>query len=106
MADLIDVIDAAAARLLVMAGFGAKMEGSTAPTLPEQVKAFEAAVEWAKIRNELRPPEKGKSQFDGIREQFGAAVKRRGRPASAESGPANGSAIAVEPAVATDLFDS
>lgn len=92
-ADLIDAIDAAAARLLEMGGFGVKSaDGLTKATLPEQVKAFEAVVEWAKTRKDLRPPEKAKAKFDGIRTGFNSSSrKRRGGRApveiEAEPGP-------------------
>jgi hypothetical protein len=87
--DLLDVIDSAAARLLAMAGFGATTGAElTKATLPEQVKAFEAVVAWAKTRKELRPPERVKAKFDGIRSQFnGSPNKRRRSPAAPEAEP-------------------
>jgi hypothetical protein len=111
MADdaLIETIDSAAARLLEMAGFGVTVEGAepSKATLPEQVKAFEAVVEWAKTRPTIRSAEKGKSKFDGIREQFSATRKRRGSSsiAAVEDNPA------VDPpepvaAPAANLFDA
>lgn len=105
MADLIDTIDGAAARLLEMAGFGATVASAplTEASLTERVKAFEAAVEWAKTRNDLRPPDKGKSKFDGIREQFSQTDKRRRRPAAPENSPTE--PAAPEP-VSADLFES
>ena len=92
--DLLDALDIAAAHLLEKAGVGATVEGETtakeAP-LTEQVKAFEAVVDWAKTRKDLRPPKKEESRFDGIKRQFNGAAPERGR-----SGPkkkANGSAV-------------
>lgn len=98
--DLIETIDLAAARLLDMAGFGATT-ASEAPkqSLPEQVKAFDAVVEWAKTRKDLRPPEKGKPKFDGIRSSFNSATrKRRGSDAPSEDSPPD-AIVSDEPAV-------
>jgi hypothetical protein len=80
--DLLDALDIAAAHLLEKAGVGATMENGTiakeAP-LTEQVKAFEAVVDWAKTRKDLRPPKKEESRFDGIKRQFnGTAIERGG----------------------------
>lgn len=92
--DLLDALDIAAAHLLEKAGVGATVEGGTAAKeapLTEQVKAFEAVVDWAKTRKDLRPPKKEESRFDGIKRQFNGAAPERGR-----SGPkkkANGSAV-------------
>lgn len=121
--DLIDSIDSAAARLLEMAGFGAKTDEAAVSLAivltSEQVRAFDAVVEWAKIRKDLRPPEKGKSRFDGIRSSFnGQTRKRRGSPISPEAEPDPAEPVGivgddVEPAVnsvdtgiAVDLFDA
>ena len=92
--DLLDALDIAAAHLLEKAGVGATVEGGIAAKeapLTEQVKAFEAVVDWAKTRKDLRPPKKEESRFDGIKRQFNGAAPERGR-----SGPkkkANGSAV-------------
>jgi hypothetical protein len=119
---LTDVIDSAAAKLLEMAGFGAKVEGE-APvqaTLPERVKAFEAAVEWAKVRGEM-PQAKEPSKFERIQRDFRSPNKRRGRPAEAEAGEVGGgvdgtsgvesgsSDASVDPSLngaVTSIFDS
>lgn len=86
---LIETIDAAAERLLAMAGFGDKVEGAEPPpdvTLPEAVKAFDAVVEWAKIRQELQGAAPQRAKFDGIREKFERATgKRRGSRREAET---------------------
>jgi hypothetical protein len=119
-ADLIDAIDSAAARLLEMGGFGVKNplraeDGIVKATLPEQVKAFEAVVEWAKTRRDLRPPEKAKAKFDGIRSGFNSSSrKRRGSraPAEAEAEPgspepesaADAGTAPDEPAPGADIF--
>ena len=116
-ADLIDAIDSAAARLLEMGGFSVKSaDGLTKATLPEQVKAFEAVVEWAKTRKDLRPPEKAKAKFDGIRSGFNSSSrKRRGSraPDAAEAEPgspepesaaADTGTAPGEPAPGADIF--
>lgn len=112
---LTDVLDSAAAKLLEMADLGAKVDGA-APvqaTLPERVKAFEAAVEWAKVRGEM-PQAKEPSKFDRIHDQFRASPKRRGRPAEAPQAEAGGAVESdaapvlngSDHSVADDLFNS
>ena len=94
--DLLDALDIAAAHLLEKAGVGATVEGGIAAKeapLTEQVKAFEAVVDWAKTRKDLRPPKKEESRFDGLKRQFNGAAPERGR-----SGPkkkANGGSVSV-----------
>lgn len=61
--DLIGKINEAAGKLLESLA-----PGGTVST--EQVKAFEAVVEWAKLRKELQPPEKQEAKFDAIRRDF------------------------------------
>ena len=79
--DLLDALDIAAAHLLEKAGVGATMDDGNpmkeAP-LTEQVKAFEAVVDWAKTRKDLRPPQKEESRFDGIKRQFNGTAAERG----------------------------
>lgn len=80
--DFIAALDEAAKVLLSKAGVSAKVEGGApAPvcTLAEQVKAFEAVVDWAKTRRDLKPPEKAKSAFDDIRNQFAGTAPVSGR---------------------------
>ena len=104
---LLDTIDEAAASLLAAAGFGAKVADVETPKveLSDRVKAFQAVVDWAKTRNVLKPPDRGTTKFDAIRDQFRQTPKRRGRAAAVESGadaapaePANGTAV--------DIFDA
>jgi len=80
--DLLDTLDRAAALLLEKAEIGDTMSGekpTVATTLTEQVKAFEAVVDWAKTRKDLKPPQKEESRFDGIKREFnGAAASNRG----------------------------
>lgn len=104
--ELLDTIDAAAASLLDAAGFGAKVEGAepTKVELSDRVKAFQAVVDWAKTRNVLKPPERGKTKFDDIKRQFSETPKRRGRRPEAESS-SEPAAIAEHPNGA-DLFDA
>jgi hypothetical protein len=112
MADfkLIEAIDQAAERLLDMAGFGAKVSAEPVKaTLPEQVKAFEAAVEWAKTRNDLAPPDRKESKFDGIRNDFNKTGKRRRGVATTpvEAEPRVDAAESEPPAdTEPDLFDA
>lgn len=84
-------LDKAATRLLSLAAGDQPPEGvSNAFTLAEQVKAFEAAMEWAKLRRDLYPPDKPKAKFDGIRAAFNGdkASGRRSGAAKAKAGPA------------------
>ena len=109
--ELLDTIDAAAASLLDAAGFSAKVEGVEPPKvdLPDRVKAFQAVVDWAKTRNALKPPERGKTQFDAIRDKFRETPKRRGRRSEAESSsepPAGTPGLDPGAANGTDLFDA
>lgn len=107
MSDLLETIDEAAASLLDAAGFGAKVEGAepTKVELSDRVKAFQAVVDWAKTRNVLKPPERGKTKFDDIKRQFSETPKRRGRRPEAESSPEPAAAVA-EPPNGADLFDA
>jgi hypothetical protein len=109
LSDLLETIDEAAASLLDAAGFGAKVEGAepTKVELSDRVKAFQAVVDWAKTRNVLKPPERGKTKFDDIKRQFSETPKRRGRRPEAESSPEPAAAAAVaEPPNGADLFDA
>ena len=72
--------------------------------LSDRVKAFQAVVDWAKTRNVLKPPERGKTKFDDIKRQFSETPKRRGRRPEAESS-SEPAAIAEHPNGA-DLFDA
>jgi len=105
--DLTEAIDTAAKRLLEAAGFSGKVPADTSKPLPEQVKAFEAVVEWAKTRNVLKPPEKARSKFDGLREQFSSPPpKRGGRRPAAESSPDPVEPAAADTPATGDLFES
>jgi hypothetical protein len=106
--DLLDALDIAAAHLLEKAGVGATVEGGTAAKeapLTEQVKAFEAVVDWAKTRKDLRPPKKEESRFDGIKRQFNGAAPERGRsgPKKKANGAAGGSSPGSDDADAPAL---
>jgi hypothetical protein len=92
--DLLDALDVAATHLLEKAGVGGKVDGekpSLELPLTDQVKAFEAVVDWVKIRKDLRPPQKEESRFDGIKREFNSATasNRRSKPKK----KANGTAI-------------
>ena len=92
--DLVTTLDAAATLLLEKAGLSVN-GGATDPvvaqedsTLAEQVKAFQAVVDYAQARGTLAPPSKD-SKFDRIKQQFdGQPAKRRGAagPASSSTG--------------------
>lgn len=82
--DLLAALDIAAAHLLEKAGVGGKLASGESPSeaaLADQVKAFNAVVDWAKTRRELAPPEKKESPFDGIRRNFNSAPAKRRRTA-------------------------
>lgn len=111
---LISSLDEAAKHLLAMAGVSDKVAGEApkpVATLAEQVKAFEAVVDWAKTRRGLKPAPKPESKFDGIKQQFnGTAPVRRGssarRPKKAEA-PGDGATGATDvagPDGADNLF--
>jgi hypothetical protein len=108
LSDLLETIDEAAASLLDAAGFGAKVEGAepTKVELSDRVKAFQAVVDWAKTRNVLKPPERGKTKFDDIKRQFSETPKRRGRRPEAESSPEPAAAAVAEPPNGADLIDA
>jgi hypothetical protein len=114
---LIAALDQAAIALLekskggdsVAAEGGVNASSETPSSLAEQVKAFQAVVEYAKIRPTLGPPQsKKESPLDGLKRQFsGEAVNRRGKrrstEESADSGPDGGSADDLPaPAIAFD----
>ena len=80
--EFVAALDTAARSLLEKAGISAKVtdgKSSAVVTVAEQVKAFEAVVDWAKTRRELVPKPKEKSAFDDIKSRFnGEAPQRRG----------------------------
>lgn len=103
--DLLDTLDRAAALLLEKAEIGDSISDekpTVATTLTEQVKAFEAVVDWAKTRKDLRPPQKEESRFDGIKREFnGAAASNRGSKSKKKT--ANGSySAAIDTATGSD----
>ena len=110
--DLLDTLDRAAALLLEKAEIGDNLSGekaAVATTLTEQVKAFEAVVDWAKTRKDLRPPQKEESRFDGIKREFnGTAASNRGSKSKKKA--ANGSSsAAIDAATGSDsstIFDA
>lgn len=84
---LVEAIDAAAADLLARATApGTDAEGKqTLVTLAERTKAFDSVVEWAKVKQEIAPPERGPSKFETMRSNFigpgtGKAGRRRRAP--------------------------
>ena len=102
--DFLATLDLAAKLLLESASLSDSVEGAApkpAVSLAERVKAFECVMDWAKTRRDFKPPEKTKSAFDGIKQQFhGTAPKgRRGRKPAAEAEGGD----AAEPA-ADDFF--
>jgi hypothetical protein len=103
--DLLSALDVAAQHLLERAGVGAKLDGETtekdAP-LVEQVKAFQAVVDWAKTRKDLVPPEKVESAFDGLRKQFNRAPAKRPRSRAPQAAAEDGN----DGADVVSLFDA
>jgi hypothetical protein len=100
--ELIEALDRAAKLLLAKAGGGDKVEvaesltGSTPmeepPSLAEQVKAFEAVVDWAKTRRVLAPPEKTETKFGELKRDFhGESPERPGAPPKKVKRAVNGS---------------
>ena len=90
---LIDELDKAASALLEKSRTGdsvpsedsASVSHETGSSLAEQVKAFQAVVEYAKIRPQLVPQKKKEAAFDGLKRQFnGETVNRRGKRGKAE----------------------
>ena len=115
-ASFVAALDNAATLLLEKAGISAKVadgKSSAIVTVAEQVKAFEAVVDWAKTRRELAPKPKEKSAFDDLKSKFkssGAAPRSRGNARRAvkkvEGGTAAADADSAEPATDAGLFGS
>lgn len=82
---LITAIDKAALDLLEKVKTDANVE--KVGLLAEQISAFKAVVEWAKIKHAVDPPpppDKGVSKFDGLKQRFnGTAPDGRRGPRSA-----------------------
>jgi hypothetical protein len=82
--ELLQAIDAAAITLLSKAVGSATLPPDVNPgILADQVKTFEAIVEWAKVRHSIEPPPappKKESAFAGIKSRLsdGPAPRRRG----------------------------
>lgn len=93
MSDLVAALDKAAAHLLDQA-MERKEDGKVVNPLPDQVKAFEAAVTWVKTRSGIVPEEPQRSKFDGIRDKFNGETgsnrrsytKRKDRPIELDPG--------------------
>jgi hypothetical protein len=88
MSDFVATLDAASERLLKTVGLaGTLPEGEKIVATPaEQVKAFEAVMDWAKNRSALVPKDKVESPFDAIKRGFnGETPERRGRRAKAKT---------------------
>jgi hypothetical protein len=86
MSTLVNDLDKAVAKLLQTAGLGDTVEGEKClATLTEQVKAFDSAMDYAKIRPTLIPKETVESPFASLKRDFdGDAPARRGRRAKAK----------------------
>ena len=119
MADLlIDALDAGAKKLLEMAMAEARnADGSpNLATLAERVKAFDSVAAWAETRRGLTTPEKERTKFDELREQFdgsaaaaegGRTVRKTKKNGSANSGGSvNGGQLAVSGAQPADGADT
>jgi len=111
--ELLKAIDEAAAHLLQRAGVSANVAPENvrpeaeAP-LPEQVKAFQAVVDWAKARHDLVPAGEEGSKFSGLKQQFFGSSPGGGGVRAKKPKAANGSAIGhePEPAAKPELFDA
>ena len=87
--DLLSALDKAAAHLVDLARATVDAEGKPVPhTLAEQVKAFDAAVRYLEIRNELAPKTPQKAAFDGIRDAFNGSAQGRRRSRAKKAEPA------------------
>jgi hypothetical protein len=108
--DLVAALDTAVAKLLAQAGLGPETPEKIEATPAERVKAFDSALEYAKIRPTLIVPEKKDSAFERIQRDFnGEKAERRGRPrkGKAETSPVIGDDDPVASAVnGIDLFDA
>lgn len=94
MSDLVSDLDKAIGKLLRNAGLGDSVEVQSAAntaTLSEQVKAFDSAMEYARIRPSLIPKEVVESEFARLKREFdGDAPARRGRRAKAQKAEPDG----------------
>lgn len=112
MTDLVKALDEAVAKLLSQAGLSETAPEKIEATPAERVKAFDSALEYAKIRPTLIPKEDKESAFDRIQRDFNGGAdpqaKRRGRPPKAASeGDSNLIPAAVNGGDAPrDLFDA
>lgn len=86
MTDLVDALDAAAAKLLEQAGLSETSPEKIEATPAERVKAFDSVLEYAKMRPTLIPKVVTESAFDGIKRKFnGEKAPRGGRAATPET---------------------
>ncbi len=107
MTDLVQALDAAAAKLLEQAGLGPTTPEKIEATPAERVKAFDSVMEYAKLRPTIAPKEEKESQFDRIKRDFdGEKVERRGRPRKDKTAPDPVGANGAEPIAVDNLFDA
>lgn len=108
MTDLLKALDTAVARLLEQAGLGETKPEKVEATAAEAVKAFNSAMEYAKIRPTLAPKETKESEFDRIQREFSgerSKTERRGRPRKAAPAPdPAGESVPAANGVDTSLF--
>ena len=107
MTDLVKALDAAVAKLLEQVGLGEVKPEKIDATPAEAVKAFDSAMEYAKIRPTLVPPEKKDSEFERLQRDFhGEKAERRGRPRKDKAPVDLGEHIVPPTPVGSDLFDA
>ena len=111
--ELLQLIDVAAAHLLQRAGVSGIVEPEHARSeaeapLTEQVKAFQAVVDWAKSRHDLVPAGEEGSKFNGLKQQFFGSSSGGGGVRAKKPKAANGTAIASdpEPSPGAGVFDA
>src|ERR1700689_1626773 len=108
---LIDSIDEAATALLLKVRRDGTLPQDEKPDLfVEEIKAFQAVVEWAKARHAISPPpepEKGPSKYDGLKRQFNGekAGRGRGRAAAATDG-GDAAGLDSPSAASSSIFDA
>lgn len=107
MTDLLAALDTAVAKLLDRVGLGDTKPDKIDATPAEAVKAFDSAMEYAKIRPTLIPKVEKDSPFDTIQRGFhgdGPKTERRGRPPKDKTAPGSVNGSGEPPT--SDLFDA
>ena len=105
--DFLATLDAAAKLLLESASLSDSVDAATpkpAVSLAERVKAFECVMDWAKTRRDFKPPEKTKSAFDDLKQQFNGTAPKSRRGSRRAAPTEAGDAAIVDASDPADLF--